>query len=219
MSNVAELAAAQMAFTVAQTLTQHFKPWQAAFRPPKAKRAKRTSEADAVLLGLNHFTSSKQQRSSTEAADASLAASSNLGSEASVAYVAEVQQARQNSLTQAASVHQLVAHAAQCNDKTESRVLQINGFMNYLVFTMKDAGQQAQAGWLPEANKKKLMQLSLLVRVIGAAVRYAGAGLSVLAVNIHLLHGHAMCHAICYAEEANRLHVCRGISSAEGVST
>ena len=192
-----------MAFTVAQTLTQHPEPWQAAFRPPKAKRAKRNSEADAVLLCLNHFTASKQQQSSAEAADASLAASSNLDSEASAASVAEVQQAQQNSLAQAASVHQLVAQAAQCNDKTGSRVLQINGFMNYLVFTMKDAGQKAQEGWLPEeANKEKLMQLSLLVRVVVAAVRYAGAGLSVLAVDIHLLYGHAMCHVICYAEEA-----------------
>ena len=109
-------------------------------------------------------------------------------------------------LATAAAVHQLVIQAAQKGVTVEglvTRVLQISGFMNHLVFSTKIAkrdvckGEESAEEGVPDAS---LTRFSLIVQAIEAAALHAEHDLSVVAVNICVLTGCAWCDVICFVD-------------------
>ncbi|KAA6429391.1 MAG: hypothetical protein FRX49_00785 [Trebouxia sp. A1-2] len=145
-----KLAAEEMVVqALDQTLPKHPEPWQAALGQPKAKRAKANREDDAVLLSMDQFIASQQLHAvatqddmldNSESESKSLAAGNCLDESLNPAL---------HTLATAAAVHQLVVQAAQKGAAAEglvTRVLQISGFMNHLVFSTKIAKQDICKG-------------------------------------------------------------------------
>ncbi len=191
---------------VLQTLPKHPEPWQAALRQPKAKRAKANREDDAVLLSMDQFTASQQLHAvatqdimldNSESESQPLAAG-NCPDES-------LKPALQTCAT-ATAVHQVIRQAAQKGATVEglvTRVLQISGFMNHLVFSTKIAkldvckGEESAEEDVPDAS---LMRFSLIVQAIEAAALHADYDLSVIAVNMRVLTGCAWCDVICFVD-------------------
>ncbi len=191
---------------VLQTLPKHPEPWLAAFRQPKAKRAKAGREDNALLLSMNQFTASQRLRAvatQDNMLDNSVSESQPLA--ASNCPDGLLEPAFQT-LATAVAVHQLVIQAAQKGATAAglvTRVLQISGFMNYLVFSTKIAKQDVCKGEeLAEegAPDARLLRSSLIVQAIEAAALHAEHDLSVVAVNVRVLTGCAWCDVICFVD-------------------
>lgn len=190
---------------VLQTLPKHPEPWQAALGQPKAKRAKANREDDAVLLSMDQFIASQQLHAvatqddmldNSESESKSLAAGNCLDESLNPAL---------HTLATAAAVHQLVVQAAQKGAAAEglvTRVLQISGFMNHLVFSTKIAKQDICKGdkSAEEGVPDTSLTRSLIVQSIEAAALHAEHDLSVVAVNVRVLTGWAYCDIICFVD-------------------
>ncbi len=189
---------------VLQTLPKRPDPRQAAPRQPKAKRAKANREDDAVLLSLDQFIASQHAVATQD----NMLHSSESKSQPLVAGNCPeglLKPALQTCAT-AVAVHQLVIQAAQKGARVEelvTKVLQISGFMNHLVFSTKIAkqhvckGEESAEEGVPDAS---LMRSSLIVQAIEAAVLHADHDLRVVAVNVNVLTGCARCDVICFVD-------------------
>ena len=109
-------------------------------------------------------------------------------------------------LATAAAVHQLIIQAARKGATVEglvTRVLQISGFMNHLVFSIKIAkqdvckGEESAEEDVPDAG---LTRSSLIVQAIEAAALHVAHDLSVVAMNMRVLTGCAWCDVICFVD-------------------
>ncbi|KAL0025544.1 hypothetical protein WJX77_011447 [Trebouxia sp. C0004] len=130
--------------TSIKTLPKHPEPWQAALRRPKAKRARASREDTAVLLSMRQFIASRQLHAvitQDNMLNKSESESQPLGAGRCPDGLLEP---ARRTLATAAAVHQLVIQAAQNGVTAEglvTRVLQISGFVNHLVFSTKIAKQ------------------------------------------------------------------------------
>lgn len=89
-----------------------------------------------------------------------------------------------------------------------ARVLQISGFMNYLVFSVQLTGlgdhgdQHASASMPQEVPEENLQHSSLIDQAVHGAIEAAmlrtGEKCSVVAVDVHIEHDYSSCHVICF---------------------
>ncbi|DBB01581.1 TPA: Williams Beuren syndrome chromosome region 22 protein [Trebouxia sp. C0004] len=191
---------------VLQTLPKHPEPWQAALRRPKAKRARASREDTAVLLSMRQFIASRQLHAvitQDNMLNKSESESQPLGAGRCPDGLLEP---ARRTLATAAAVHQLVIQAAQNGVTAEglvTRVLQISGFVNHLVFSTKIAkqgvckGEESTEEGVPDAS---LLRSALIVQATEASALHAEHDLSVVAVNMRVLTGCAWCDVICFVD-------------------
>ena len=174
----------------------------------KAKRARTSQHEDAVILSVQQLAASEPtQPQRLKAPDTAVSPPSDrfgsLGKPGMQQNQAKQQLARKqvrNAALQSVGVQ--VTNLTDEGCVAEIEVLQIDGFMNYLVLSQRSKSQPAHALSIYDDPG-----LSGVSRVVKGAVEFGSLcsriGLAVLAIDVQLLNGHLYFHAICYFERLN----------------
>ena len=182
----------------------------------KAKRAKPNREDDAVLLSIEQFSASLQPGTMTPAASSDADHVDSIGNDMHQSglvgpSVLMCEQPKGIS-PRVASLSQDVMQVKQASGNTcawLARVLQISGFMNYLVFSVQliglgDHGDQHASASMPQEvpEEENLQHSSLIDQAVHGAIEAAmlrtGEMCSVVAVDVHIEHDYSSCHVICF---------------------
>lgn len=204
-------------------------PWRRSADPPRAKRAKALQQEGAVLLSMQQLAATQLTLAPRVAAVAAApaASSSDLPVRSSVhtntqpsadsATVNGLQHNAPQELTAGLSprdvaIKRLESQAAAMTFQDRAvavQILQINGFMNYAVWSVSlcrdDQHDEQHADHQAEPGRGTRDQK--LANAVETAILFAVAcsrlKISVLAIDLHVLREQATCHVMSYCEDLN----------------